>query len=95
MLSTMEKLQASVIRTAHDLWLKGWAERNAGNLSVRLVPAELAEGSRREGSWRPLETALPELGGEHFLFTDTGRYAGYYQGGITPTALPASSCSTA
>jgi rhamnulose-1-phosphate aldolase len=70
----MEKLQSAVIRTARDLWLKGWAERNAGNLSVRLVPGEFAEDSRREASWRPLETAIPELGGERFLFTDTGSH---------------------
>jgi rhamnulose-1-phosphate aldolase len=70
----MEKLQSAVIRTAHDLWLKGWAERNAGNLSVRLRPGEVGEDSRREGPWRPLESAIPELGGEHFLFTDTGSH---------------------
>jgi rhamnulose-1-phosphate aldolase len=73
MRGSMEKLQSAVIRTAHDLWLKGWAERNAGNLSVRLLPGEL-EGSREKGRWRALETALPELGGEHFLFTDTGSH---------------------
>jgi rhamnulose-1-phosphate aldolase len=70
----MEKLQSAVVRKAHNLWLKGWAERNAGNLSVRLLPEELDEGSRREGAWRSLETAIPELGGEHFLFTDTGSH---------------------
>jgi rhamnulose-1-phosphate aldolase len=74
MRSTMEKLQSAVVRTAHDLWFKGWAERNAGNLSVRLLPGELEEDSRREDSWRPLEAAIPELGGERFLFTDTGSH---------------------
>ena len=42
----MEKLQSAVVRTAHDLWLKGWAERNAGNLSVRLLRGEVEEDSR-------------------------------------------------
>jgi rhamnulose-1-phosphate aldolase len=70
----MEKLQSAVIRTAHDLWLKGWAERNAGNLSVRLRPGEIQEDFRRDGPWRPLETAIPELGGDHFLFTNTGSH---------------------
>ena len=70
----MKKLQSAVIRTAHDLWLKGWAERNAGNLSVRLLPGELEEDARRDGPWRSLETAIPELGGEHFLFTDAGSH---------------------
>jgi rhamnulose-1-phosphate aldolase len=70
----MENLQSAVVRTAHDLWLKGWAERNAGNLSVRLLPDEVDGDVRRDGPWRPLETAIPELGGEHFLFTDTGSH---------------------
>jgi rhamnulose-1-phosphate aldolase len=70
----MQDLQAAVVRTAHDLWLKGWAERNAGNLSVRLLPEELEEGSRGNFPWKPLETAIPELRGEHFLFTNTGSH---------------------
>jgi rhamnulose-1-phosphate aldolase len=74
MRTTMKNLQSAVIRTAHDLWLKGWAERNAGNLSVHLLPEEVENGSRRDSPWRPLETAIPELGGEHFLFTDTGSH---------------------
>lgn len=71
---TMENLQSAVVRTAHDLWLKGWAERNAGNLSVRLPSEEVEKDSRGEGPWTPLATAIPELGGEHFLFTDTGSH---------------------
>jgi ribulose-5-phosphate 4-epimerase/fuculose-1-phosphate aldolase len=70
----MESTQSAVIRTARHLWLKGWAERNAGNLSVRLRPGELPEDSRRHDPWRPLETATPELGGERLLFTDTGSH---------------------
>jgi rhamnulose-1-phosphate aldolase len=70
----MESLQSAVIRTARHLWLKGWAERNAGNLSVRLRKGELPEDSRRHDPWRPLETATPELGGERLLFTDTGSH---------------------
>jgi len=70
----MENPQSAVIRTARDLWLKGWAERNAGNLSVRLLSGELEEDARRDDTWRPLDTAIPELGGERFLFTDTGSY---------------------
>ncbi len=71
----MEKLQSAVIRTAHDLWLKGWAERNAGNLSVRLRPEEVEEGfSDSMARGEPLETAIPELGGEYFLFTNTGSH---------------------
>jgi rhamnulose-1-phosphate aldolase len=71
---TMERLQSALIRTAHALWLKGWAERNAGNLSARLLGQEVQRDFRRDDPWRPLQTAIPELGGEHFLFTDTGSH---------------------
>lgn len=70
----MGDLKTAVIRTARDLWLKGWAERNAGNLSVRLMPGVLEADASRGDSWRPLDTAIPDLAGEHFLFTDTGSY---------------------
>jgi rhamnulose-1-phosphate aldolase len=70
----MEKLQAAVVKTAHELWRKGWAERNAGNLSMRLLPEEAAQVSLEDDRWRPLEAAVPELGGEHLLFTDSGSY---------------------
>jgi rhamnulose-1-phosphate aldolase len=71
---TSQESKSAVIRTARDLWLKGWAERNAGNLSVRLLAEELDDDARFRDPWRPLGTAIPDLAGEHFLFTDTGSY---------------------
>ncbi len=59
----------------------GWAERNAGNVSIRLTEEEAIsleqEGNRPCGlplSWIPLEVPEPALGGMVFLVTATGRY---------------------
>lgn len=60
-------------RVAYWLAQRFWSEANAGNISVRLtdLPAEII---RREGG--PLvqmPMALPELAGQHFLVTGTGK----------------------
>lgn len=70
----MEVLIASLVRTARDLWIKGWAERNAGNVSVRLTPADAFEVDPRDEAWRPIGAILPSLAGERFLFTATGSF---------------------
>lgn len=68
----IEELLEAVGRTARDLWQKGWAERNAGNLSLRLRPEQGRADFARERHWQALGTRVPGLGGEHFLFTATG-----------------------
>lgn len=60
-------------RVAYWLAQRFWSEANAGNISVRLtdLPAEII---RREGG--PLvqmPMAFPELAGQHFLVTGTGK----------------------
>jgi rhamnulose-1-phosphate aldolase len=67
------------MRTCGDLTWKGWAERNAGNVSVRLTSAEadsFGTGWQDAGcqDWIPLPHPIPELSGETFLVTGTGRY---------------------
>lgn len=55
----------------------GWHERNGGNMTYWLTAAEAAEVSaeRNEaGEWRPVGTAVPDLAGEYFLVTGTGKY---------------------
>lgn len=71
---TLEMLAERVARTARDIWLRGWAEAGAGNVSVRL-PAALPEregGLRLQEDWVPLEPEEPELGGGFFLVTASG-----------------------
>ncbi len=68
----LQRLIDTVGSTARDLWLRGWAERNAGNLSFRLSPEDLSGVVLREEPWRDLEVHAPEVAGARFLATATG-----------------------
>ena len=64
------------IRMATDGWEQGWHERNGGNLSYR-IKSEEVESVKEELSpreWRPIGTSVPELAGEYFLVTGSGKY---------------------
>lgn len=64
------------IRMATDGWEQGWHERNGGNLSYRIKSEEIEvvkeELSPKE--WQPIGTSVPELAGEYFLVTGSGKY---------------------
>lgn len=65
------------IRMANDGWEQGWHERNGGNLSYRIRPEEIRaveEDLSEEKPWTPIGTTVPELGGEYFLVTGSGKY---------------------
>lgn len=76
----MPAILQAFMRTCGDLTWKGWAERNAGNVSVRLTSDEVesfGDTLRKSGAdeaWQPLPRQIPELAGETFLVTGTGRY---------------------
>jgi rhamnulose-1-phosphate aldolase len=60
--------------TAGYLWQRGWAERNAGNISVNineLVPQEINEFDSNQ--FFELPTVYPKLAGACFLVTGTGK----------------------
>ena len=64
------------IRMATDGWEQGWHERNGGNLSYR-IKLEEVESVKEELSpkeWQPIGTSVPELAGEYFLVTGSGKY---------------------
>lgn len=54
------------------MYRKGWDERNGGNISLRLRDEEMSGGAIQR-TWK-LPTDLPELRGERFLVTGTGKY---------------------
>lgn len=65
------------IRMCNDGWEQGWHERNGGNLSYRLKDEEVAEVRPYfdEGrGWRPIGAEVPDLAGEFFLVTGSGKY---------------------
>lgn len=68
----MDALVDDLVRTARDLWRKGWAERNAGNASVRLPPTDAGPTAPDEAAWHPIGAAVPGLAHERFLITATG-----------------------
>jgi len=69
-------LLAEIIKTSHDMWFKGWAEANAGNISVRL-PHEATDNEPlfdQKGEWFPLPERVPDVAGDFYLVTGTGRF---------------------
>ena len=72
---TFEGVLADVTKITADLWDKGWAEANAGNISLRVERAALSgAGGLKEGPWQELPGAFGDLGGELFLVSGTGKY---------------------
>ena len=70
----IKTILAEAAETSSYLWEKGWAERNAGNLSVELsdcLKCELELSGRER--FRPLKVTYPSLAGRCYLVTGTGR----------------------
>ena len=55
---------------------RGWHERNGGNLSYRVKPEEVEEVKENfeAREWNSIGTAVPNLAGEYFLVTGSGKY---------------------
>lgn len=66
---SLDLVIGSLARVAGLLWEKGWAERNAGNISVRIPRAIPGHGRRR---FRALARRFPALAGQALLVTATG-----------------------
>jgi rhamnulose-1-phosphate aldolase len=64
------------IRMADDGWQQGWHERNGGNLSYRIKPeeVELVKEELHPGEWKAIGTTVPDLAGEYFLVTGSGKF---------------------
>lgn len=69
-----ERLIDAVARTAMDICMKGWAERNAGNISIRLKPEEIHPDFSTTGNSTALNSPAPFLAGEHILITASGSH---------------------
>lgn len=65
------------IEIAREGYQKGWHERNGGNLSYRIKPEEIERIKNYISFDKPYQeigAAVPNLKGEYFLITGTGRY---------------------
>lgn len=71
------KLKRDFIKTCTDGWLQGWHERNGGNLSCRMTPAEAEEVKgllNENAAWREIGAEVPGLANEYFMVTGSGKY---------------------
>lgn len=72
----MHKLIDEIKKTSGDMARRGWAESNGGNISLRLNE----ENYQYFNEFQPkselfkLPLAMPEIAGERFLVTGTGRF---------------------
>ena len=74
---TETKFVQGFIRMCNDGWEQGWHERNGGNLSYRMKPEETQESApsfTNDNPWLPIGTTVPDLAGEYFLVTGSGKY---------------------
>ncbi|MBQ9156515.1 MAG: rhamnulose-1-phosphate aldolase [Eubacterium sp.] len=71
------KFVQGFIRMCNDGWEQGWHERNGGNLSYRIKAEEIEEIKDEltaTDDWREIGTEVPELSGEYFMVTGSGKY---------------------
>lgn len=66
-----------MIKATSDAWLKGWDERNGGNLTLRLDPEDLNPWQadfHAQPRYIALSQPLPELAGTPFIVTGSGKF---------------------
>lgn len=66
----------AMVKATSDMWLKGWDERNGGNVSLRLLEEDIAPYRVCFESARVVEIGetIAELAGQYFLVTGSGKY---------------------
>lgn len=71
---TLPQVLAEFAQTGHDLWLRGWAEGSAGNMSLRLDrdDPDLARLAGRPGPWTSFPGPEGVLSGALVLLTASG-----------------------
>ena len=71
------KAVAKFADTCNQSWLKGWNERNGGNMSYRMKDEEVSAISHLfndNGDWRPIGITVSNLAGEYFTVTGSGKF---------------------
>jgi rhamnulose-1-phosphate aldolase len=75
-LSTRESwFVTEMIRVTSDMWLKGWDERNGGNISLRLLDSDVAPYLPvwKDRSLLKLSVSVSDLAGQYYLVTGSGK----------------------
>ena len=71
------KFMKNFIKITEDAWLKGWHERNGGNITYRLTEEEvneIREDLNEEASFQPIGVTVANLANEYFLVTGSGKF---------------------
>lgn len=71
------KVTQGFIKICTDGWEQGWHERNGGNLSYRMKDEEVEEVKEDftyDKPWKDIGTSVPNLAGEFFMVTGSGKY---------------------
>jgi rhamnulose-1-phosphate aldolase len=69
----LKRLIQQVGETGQHLWQKGWAEKNAGNLSADVTDLVAAKPSQlKEYPFKPYPNRIPGIAGRSYLVTGTG-----------------------
>ena len=65
-----------MVKVIHDMWLKGWDERNGGNVSYRIKNEEAEEciQETENTDYTDLNFEVPNLANEYFLVTGSGKF---------------------
>lgn len=66
-----------MVKATSDMWLKGWDERNGGNISLRLLPEDIAPYQKdfyAEPRYEALSQAMPQLANHYFIVTGSGKF---------------------
>lgn len=65
-----------MVKVINDMWLKGWDERNGGNVSYHLSKDEIEKYNDELTGTRTIQlfNEVKELAGEYFLVTGSGKY---------------------
>lgn len=74
---TEMKFVQNFMKMTNDAWLKGWHERNGGNITYRLTKEEVEDikGLIDEpGKYTSIGVKVPNLANEYFLVTGSGKF---------------------
>jgi len=65
-----------MVKATSDMWLKGWDERNGGNVSLRLLDEDIVGYADQfiPLEPRPIGESIPALAGQHYLVTGSGKF---------------------
>lgn len=71
------KFMKEFMKITSDAWLKGWHERNGGNITYRLTESEVEEIKsfiNEDAEYKAIGAKVSNLANEYFLVTGSGKY---------------------